>query len=56
MDRAWGIYGTEIDIQFWSERDHFIDQGTDGRILSKHILKKQDGRLWTGDRFILMPQ
>jgi len=33
---------------FWFERDHFIDQGVDGRILSKCILNKQDGRLWTG--------
>ena len=54
-----------MHIGFWFERDHFLDQDTDGRILSKCILKKQDGRfwsgciwlgLWTSDGLILMPQ
>ena len=48
IDRSWGIYGREMHTSFWFERDHFIDQGTDGRILSKCILNIQDGRLWTG--------
>lgn len=33
----------EMHTGFLFERDHFLDQGTDGRILPKCILKKETG-------------
>jgi len=41
-----------VPTVFWwkylGERDHLEDLNTDGRIISKYILKKLDGRLWAG--------
>jgi hypothetical protein len=38
--------------KFWSENvkgsDHMGDLGLDGKIILKCILKKWDGRAWTG--------
>lgn len=31
-----------------NEKDHLEDQDTDGRIILKLILKKYDGKPWTG--------
>jgi hypothetical protein len=31
-----------------ADRDHLKDPSVDARIILKYILKKQDGRAWTG--------
>ena len=42
----------EVPTVFWwgylGERDHLEDLSIDGRIISKSILNKLDGRLWVG--------
>jgi hypothetical protein len=41
-----------VHTGFWwgelKDRDHFKDLSIDGRIILKYILKKQNGRTWTG--------
>ena len=42
----------EVYTGFWGkdlkERDHFVDQDVDGRVILKWIFKKWDGGAWTG--------
>jgi hypothetical protein len=42
----------EVHTGFWwghlRDRDHLKDQGVDGRIILKWIIKKWNGEAWTG--------
>ena len=49
----WHVWGTgEVHTGCWSgdvrERHHLDDLGVDGRLILKFILKKWDGKAWTG--------
>jgi hypothetical protein len=52
MGRACSSDGKRSDVYFWwgnlKKRDHWGDQGVDGRIILRRIFRKWDVGVWTG--------